>query len=616
MITAAQKFNPDDTLVHREAAKVAQLAERQFNRFRSLVKTPEPSPEREQSGLRTPGDRVGGSVGPTPSNRSVSPTGTTYKDKDASTVEKSAVSTLLPRQLVPEGMLDYPPNSDVARCVGWYLSGGKRPRTKKEQRAKEKWDGTWREWHVDGDRNVREADNVLDLLRDGFTFQTSGLGVTLPRTVDWQDEFMNASETWQPTPTLTGVIVDETIPQIPTRPIDHLDMGRYQNLAGSYGFPEFKRYDPRKFIRDLTVDLESVWSLEDEDDEPIPILSRDTSMRDLYRRERPGRVVKEMCLGENVTSEAYVRSVQAFVRGARGDGSGVEVEEGGRKRKRDEMDDDENNMVKTETKIEDDSSPATSTPALSADHDTSRFDLGMPLEDYVNTKWRDGWLNAGVRGTVKRTQEVYRKIVNSNVKAEAEPESGHQSKKPKLEEVLKADSLDVEAIIRELYYQAVRESIHRVPIFLEIEEYSARHTGLDLACLLVTPNDFAAGGSTNPPPNTGPGRAVWYEKSLRSVGEQLVEASKRREGLDEAGLKSEEEEEKMRKLRLDLVNTQERQYSRSNNRVLIHPSRISLFSQLSLGKNVPVYELRPMTHSELAKLPQAVRGLIKVVDKS
>jgi hypothetical protein len=45
-------------------------------------------------------------------------------------------------------------------------------------------------------------------------------------------------------------------------------------------------------------------------------------------------------------------------------------------------------------------------------------------------------------------------------------------------------------------------------------------------------------------------------------------------------------------------------------------SDLSLFMQLSLGKNVPVYELRPMTHSELAKLPQAVRGLIKVVDKS
>jgi hypothetical protein len=585
MITAAQKFNPDDTLVHREAAKVAQLAERQFNRFRSLVKTPEPSPEREQSGLRTPGDRAGGSVGPTPSNRSVSPTGTTYKDKDASTVEKPAVSTLLPRQLVPEGMLDYPPNSDVARCVGWYLSGGKRPRTKKEQRAKEKWDGTWREWNVDGDRNVREADNVLDLLRDGFTFQTSGLKVSLPRTVDWQDELMNASETWQPTPTLTGVVVDETIPQIPTRPIDHLDMGRYQNLAGSYGFPEFKRYDTRKFIRDLTVDLESVWSLEDEDDEPIPILSRDTSTRDLYRRERPGRVVKEMCLGEDVTSEAYVRSVQAFVQGARAEGAGVEAEGGGRKRKRDSLDDGSYETLKIEPE---DVTPAKPAPAPSATYDTSGFDLDMPLEDYVNTKWRDGWLNAGVRGTVKRTQEVYHGIINANAKAEAEPGSGHQAKKPKLEEVLKADSLDVEAIIRELYYQAVRESIHRVPILLELEEYSARHTGLDLACLLVTPNDFAAGGSSNPPPNTGPGRAVWYEKSLKSVGEQLVEASKRREGLDEEGLKSEEEEEKMRKLRLDLVNIVATshgcptQTSRFDDRMLIYPCRNSLSFRSSL----------------------------------
>jgi bromodomain-containing protein 7/9 len=124
MITAAQTFNPDDTLVHRESTKVAQLATRQFLRFRPLVKTPSPIPEREDtSGLRTPGGfEMAGSVGPTPSNRSVSPTGTNFK---AFGLERPGVMALQPRQLVPDGMLDYPPNSDIARCVGWYLTGGK-----------------------------------------------------------------------------------------------------------------------------------------------------------------------------------------------------------------------------------------------------------------------------------------------------------------------------------------------------------------------------------------------------------------------------------------------------------------------------------------------------------
>lgn len=38
--------------------------------------------------------------------------------------------------------------------------------------------------------------------------------------------------------------------------------------------------------------------------------------------------------------------------------------------------------------------------------------------------------------------------------------------------------------------------------------------------------------------------------------------------------------------------------------------------QLSLAKNVPVYELRPMTPEEVDLLPPAVRGLIKVVPKA
>ena len=509
MITAAQKFNPDDTLVHREAAKVAQLATRQFNRFRSLVKTPSPSPERETSGMGTPGfaDLIGGSVGPTPSNRSVSPTGTVHKEAlAAGTLERSAVAQLLPRQLVPEGMLDYPPNSDVARCVGWYLSGGKRHRSKKEQRAKEKWDGTWREWNVDGDRNVREADNILDLLRQGFTFETSGLGVTLPRTVDWQDEAMNASDRWQPTPTLTGIVADEVVPQVPSRPIDHFDVGRFQSLAGSYGFPEFKRYDVRKFVRDLTVDLESVWR-----DEETDLV------------ERPSKVVKEMCLGEDITSEAYVRSVEAFLSGARDDND--------RKRKHAEVD---ASVVKAESKSED-------------EHDTSGFDLGMPLEDYVNTRWRDGWLHAGMRGTVKRTQEMYREIVAT--------EPGHQAKRPKLEDVLDADELDVVAIGRELFRGVVEDAAKRIPIMLDLEEYAARRNGLDLACLLHATTDFAAGGSaTGPPPNTGAGRAAWYEKSLKLAGEQLVEATKRRATLTSDELNGEQEIERMKRLRLDLVS--------------------------------------------------------------
>lgn len=536
MITAAQTFNPDDTLVHREAAKVAQLAERQFNRFRALVKTPSPSPERETtSGFRTPADLLGGSVGPTPSNRSVSPTGTNQKEAMAAgTLERAAVASLLPRQLVPEGMLDYPPNSDVAKCVGWYLSGGKRLRSKKEQRAKEKWDGTWREWNVEGDKNVREADDVTAMLADGFMFETSGHKVTMPRTVDWQDEVMNAAERWVPTPTLTGVVVDEVVPQVPYRRVDHLDVGRYQNLAGSYGFPEFKRYDARKFVRDLTVDLESGW-------------------RDEEREygERASRIVKEMCLGEDPTSEAYARSVEAFIAGARP----VDVPDVGSKV---ESVDDEG-VVKDELKDDDKMEVDPVESAETSQYDTSRFDLGVPLEDYVNTQWREGWLHAGQRGTVKRTREMYREMTT------AEPE--HRVKRPRLGDVLEADDFDIEAVSRAVYGEYVEDAMKRVPIVLEIEQYAARRNGLDLACLLHETTDFAAGGSsTGPPPSTEPGRAAWYEKSLRLAGQQVIEATKRREALTTVDLESEMEREKMKRLRLDLVS---REVSRNRSCALV-----------------------------------------------
>ena len=517
MINAAQKFNPDDTLVHREAAKVAQLATRQFVRFRGLVKTPSPSPERETptSGFQTPGFELAGSVGPTPSNRSVSPTGTTYRESGGS-FERPAVVALQPRQMVPEGMLEYPPNSDIARCVGWYLTGGKRPRTKKEQRAKENWDGTWREWNATGDRDLREADNIMDLFRDGFTFETSGDKITFPRTVDWQDETMNATEVWQPTPTLTGIISDEVAPLIPYRPTDHLDFGRYQNLAGSYGFPEYKGYDVRKFLHDLEVDLDSVWRDEERGDQT----------------ERPAKVVKDMCLGEDMAAEAYVRSVDAFVAGARG---WVDETAGERKRKHEEMSDD-------------DLKPSPKRHAAFAQFDTSSFDLGTPLAEYVGQKWRGGWLQAGMRGTVRQTEAAYRQLAQNEQKAE---ETTAVEKKP---DELVTDE-DIASYARELYIDAVRAASKRIPIALEIEAYGARQNGLDLACLLHLPSDFAAGGSAmGPPPNSGPGRAAWYEKSLQLAGQQIVDATKRREILSEEEVKGEAELAKLTRLRLDLVS--------------------------------------------------------------
>jgi hypothetical protein len=530
MITAAQKFNPDDTLVHREAAKVAQLAEKQIARYRSLVKTPSPSPEPGYGTPRTGPDGSTSRGQGTPFDRSISPAGT--MDGTRTGVERPAVAALQPRQLVPEGMLAYPPNSDIARCVGYLLSGGKRPRTKKEQRAKEKWDGQWREWNTEGDRNLREADNVLDLFTEGFEFDSNGK-TRSPRVVDWEEEGMNSSTTWQPVPTLTGVAADEVVPRIPTRQVNHFDFGRTQNLPASYGFPEFKKYDSRKFLRDLRMDLDGAWRDEEREGSG----------------ERSSRLIKEFCLGDDTASEAYVRSLNTFVTGAR-----AWVEQDtirlGTKRKREEqveMEPVERTAVKVETGLDEPTEPPR--PREYAAFDESKFDLGMPLDQYINTQWRGGWLEAGARKTVKIVQEVYPDVLASKPNQERSPQ------KQKLESTDQEDeAFDITDIERDLYRAAVSDAIQRVPLALEVEEYAARRNGLDLACLLYTSTDFATGSSsTGPPPNNGPGRAAWYEESLKLAGKQLVDAYERRQTLPEGGLEGDDEQEQLKKLRLDLV---------------------------------------------------------------
>ena len=417
-------------------------------------------------------------------------------------------AALQPRQIVPEGMLDYPPCSTVAKCVGWYLTGGKRQRTKKEQRAKERWDGTWREFNPAGDRNMREADNILDVLKDGFTFNTSGQKLTIPEAVDWDDESMNVKEPWQPTPTLTGLPVDEVVPVIPTRQVNHLDYGRFQHLPLLYGLPEFAKSDSDKLLREIRTDLDGAWKDHDGDD--------------VTGRERPSKMIKDLCLGEDMAAEAYLQSVNAFVSGATQSVRREDRIGRGSKRKRtaevEEQEVDRMNKVK----MEDDETLPSNEPNTSQNrpaaarlaeyerYDSARFDLGMSLEDYVKTKWRGGWLDAGMRGTVRRVQEAYVEI-----QAQAhrdEPACPPEKKAANLTQDMETkqdiefcatpavvdsdDSSDFHDLERSLFRQVVSSSIKSVPILSDLETYAARRTGLDLACLLHTATDFSLGGSS------------------------------------------------------------------------------------------------------------------------
>lgn len=297
MCTAAQKFNAEDSLVVKEAEKMRALSEKYRNRFEPLVKTP--SPEPDPSANATPFDSAAmspsnlwdaGSLGYTP-GRSMSPSKMSRMG-DGKPRSKH-VSEIEPRSLIPEKMLEYPANSAIAATVGWYYTGGKRQRTRKEQKSREKWDGQWREWYTCGHRRLPEAEDAPALMTDGFLLQGSRDGTTLPEIYDFQAEIMEESEVWQPTPTLTGVVIDEETPTIPTKLATHLDFGPLADLPARYGHPETRRWTHDALLNEIQGELGG------EQDENDPL-----------------SWVKAMTIGEDVRSEAYHRSINGFLRGA------------------------------------------------------------------------------------------------------------------------------------------------------------------------------------------------------------------------------------------------------------------------------------------------------------
>ncbi len=411
MAIACRTFNGPDTFPAREAEIVQALAEKLIERHRHVVRSPSPSPTRGSTVAPTPGV--------TPDLRSVSPS-----------VMQQVRPPIQPKSLIPDVMLEYPVDSDAARAVGYFATGGKRPRTKKEIRSREKWDGQWREWYVEGDRNLGEADDAAALLGVGFRTEK----VAKPSVIDWDDPVMRAEEVWQPTPVLLGQVEDEP-PAIPTRTVSHLDWGINQEL---------RRTDPRREIAGA-------------------------------RRNPAWQAVRTVTMGSDLANEAYLRSIDAFVRGAE-----MAVQEG-----------DAHEVAK---------------PSIEKDDRSS-------LSEYVRNTWRGGFINDDLRGLVA---DAGRAIANPSEEGEVQG--------------------------------MVIAARQRLPILNELRSYSARGPGVDLACLLRTSSDFSVG--TGPGPGAGAARAAWFQSSLSKAGNQIVDASKRREGKVEVNM---EEEERMKKLRLDLV---------------------------------------------------------------
>lgn len=559
MVTAAQTYNPDDNIVSREASKMSSLVERQIARNRDLIKTP--SPEREpdpnaprpvySSKMRAVSGTPFDSITPGSPDRSVSPglmlegRAKERLERQETTIFRPLMAALQPKSVVPEDMLRFPANSDIARCVGYHLTGGRRHRNKKETRAKEKWDGQWREWFTEGDRNLREADNVLDVLQEGFLTETSGSYVGLPKTVDWQDEAMNAAEVWQPTPVLQGLQPDEVAPSIPMRTTNHLDFGRYQNLPSAYGCPDFKAYDQAKLVRDIGSSLRTAY-----DKDATELVKR-------TERENPVKYLKEMTMGDDISGEAYMRSLSRFIGGAR-----VEPRSTQESPLPDNVAGPSNVGcdAQTDVKMElmdvdeaDETKPHTQSEKT---FDLSTFGLGMSLAEYVATKWRDGWLTADTRRTIEQTERAYAAIQRG-----AEDLSVQDTPKDSQTDMQLDgnDTLDLEGLESSLYQSAVRESLQRIPLRQQVAEFASRGAGLELPVLLKTDQDFANSGRGTAPPPIGPTRIPWFDEALRKTGEQIVQMAKK-QAIDKTGKEGEEveESEELLKIRYDLVSRNER----------------------------------------------------------
>lgn len=526
MIRAAQIFNPDDSLVHREAEKIKTLAEKHIIKNRPLIRTPSPSPEpmaasggRRGGAMSRMSSGLGGSTPfegtPLSNGRSVSPGG----EADGTTKRGAIIDDLPPHQLIPEQMLDYPPNTDVALTVGWYLTGGKRLRSRKEQRAKEKWDGQWREWYTTGDRNLREADDLFDLFERGFDSESRGEKLVVPKTIDWSDEAMRSHDVWQPQPTYTGFEHEERPPKIPMRPVDHWDFGRYQSLPEAYGWSATRPVglDRREFVNKVKLDIR-----------PPELGPPGAQFAPWLRPEEdPLRYLKVVSTGEDVVGEAYLKSIEAFVRGA----------EEGAKRNWNLMRDEEGSRKKV--KVED-----------TKEGDDEDLGLGKLLGQYVASDWRGGLFNRKTQRTIDLATKAYKLF-----RAETRAPSSKTSKEPPAAVKLE----DMELVIMK---GLVQEVSAKLPIRQEVLEWAARKDGLELAALLQQIQDFSATGPNGGPPSTPAERARWFTDSLRLTGDQIVRESKRlvekARARDAPGEMDEEDRQRIREIRLNLVSPSSR----------------------------------------------------------
>ncbi len=228
MVAAAKRFNGEESFPSHEADIVKAYSDRLVERYAHVVKADSPERERASTVVSTGNGGLGTRAATPVVARSVSPPPAAATTQAPQSMVRPVVP---PRSTIPEAMLEFPPESLAAMLVGYYMTGGKRQRTKKEARGRERWDeGTWREWHIEGDRNLREAEDA-SVVMDTFRSKT----IELPDQVKW-GAYRKPS--------------DDDDPPMPTRTAVHTDYGRLQDLDNK---PIARNDGPWEQVRRVTM---------------------------------------------------------------------------------------------------------------------------------------------------------------------------------------------------------------------------------------------------------------------------------------------------------------------------------------------------------------------------
>ncbi|WOO82469.1 Bromodomain-containing protein 9 [Vanrija pseudolonga] len=412
MIDAALKFNLPGTAPYREANKVQVHGQKHIDRAKPLVLTPSPSPERE----------------PEPQRQSVIP------DSEVGTPAPIYLGKpqkdVPPKNIIPDAMLAFPPNSLQAQAIGWNLTGGRIVRPKRMVRGREKFFGKWREYSNDGSRDLAEMDDPqehLDIFRQlrGDEWRTV---TDWPTMLDgnqgkaWWDWEGPGGATGQPPLPNTERLKPEPLK---TRELGTFDFGVYpdieRELSSLQTAKDSQPYDPEDDELDVLVD-----QLRSDAPPPVKVPPNWPAQSFVNAYDRPSAThwLYNMSLG-GVRGEAYNNSVQKFLDGAIGS--------------------------------------ARANGAKATDETASI------LQEYVANKWRGGVLQSD---TSRLANDTVGALVNAAAKTEAGAGNDEPPSRP------------------ELAPEAVLKNAHDAYARIALRSLTSAANPLDIQPLLREPSDF------------------------------------------------------------------------------------------------------------------------------